>query len=172
MSHYIEDRSIQKRTHYEVLGVSPNCDLSDIKSAYKDRLLAHHPDKNSSGSISIDDIQEAYKVLMDKERRQRYDTSLNKSMQRQGFNITGDGLDIYSLDDFAMHEDDECKWVKDCPRCQFPDSIKFTETDLVENGTEDGEGGFDIIVQCESCSLWIKVKYYEANDNEDDNNGI
>lgn len=171
MDPYIEDNNIQKRTHYEVLGLSPNCGISDIKSSYKNKLLAHHPDKNGSDSITIDNIQQAYKVLIDQEGRERYDESLKKSIQRQGFNITGDGLDVYSLDDFNMFENDsECKWRKDCPRCQYPKSIRVTETDLIEHGTEDGDNGFDIIVQCESCSLWIKVKYYEADDNENDIN--
>ena len=168
MDPYIEDRDIQKRSHYEVLGVVLTCSDLDIKSAYKEMLLAHHPDKKGNASTTINSIQEAYKTLIDPELRDQYDDSLKRSIQRQGFNITGDGLDIYSLDDFEMEEEEECKWLKDCPRCQFPKSIKFNESDLIENGTEDGDNGFEIIVQCESCSLWIKVKYYEINEEDDE----
>lgn len=168
MDPYIEDRDIQKRSHYKVLGVVPTCNDLDIKSAYKEMLLAHHPDKKGNASTTINSIQEAYKTLIDPELRDQYDDSLKRSIQRQGFNITGDGLDIYCLDDFEMEEEEECKWLKDCPRCQFSKSIKFKESDLIENGTEDGDNGFDIIVQCESCSLWIKVKYYEINEEDDE----
>ncbi|KSA04147.1 uncharacterized protein AC631_00018 [Debaryomyces fabryi] len=131
-------------------------------------LLTHHPDKNGNASTTVNTIQEAYRVLVDPESREKYDESLRRSIQRQGFNISGDGLDIYSLDDFEMVEEEECRWIKDCPRCQFPKSIKFKESDLIENGTEDGENGYEIIVQCESCSLWIKVKYYEDNEEDDE----
>lgn len=167
MDPYIEDRDIQKRTHYEVLGLKPTCNVLDIKSAYKEMLLTHHPDKNGNASTAVNTIQEAYRVLIDPESREKYDESLERSIKRQGFNISGDGLDIYSLDDFEMVEEEECRWTKDCPRCQFPKSMKFKESDLIENGTEDGENGYEIIVQCESCSLWIKVKYYEVNEEDD-----
>ena len=168
MVHFIEYWDIQKRRHYNVVGVVGTCIDLDIKSAYTEMLLAHHPDKNGNASTTINSIQEAYKTLIDPELRDQYDDSLKRSIQRQGFNITGDGLDIYCLDDFEMEEEEECKWLKDCPRCQFPKSIKFKESDLIENGTEDGDNGFDIIVQCESCSLWIKVKYYEINEEDDE----
>lgn len=166
MSEYIDNKSSLVRTYYEVLGIDPKAENSQIKAAYRERLLKTHPDKQllqpseENGKVNL--IQEAYKVLLDSSKRKEYDLLLTKSIQKQGFNINGDGLDVYSLEDFEIVEDgEEVHWYKDCPRCTFPKSMVLTELDLTENGTEDGEGGFDIIVQCESCSLWIKVKFFE-----------
>lgn len=171
---YIDDAKALTLTYYEVLGVEPTADTAEIKTAYKERLLNSHPDKQNgvNGELKnhenmVITIKEAYKALMDPLRRQEYDETLKKSFQKQGFNINGDGLDSYSLEDFeivAGPNAEEEIWVKDCPRCTFPKSITLTEEDLEENGTDDGQGGFDIIVQCESCSLWIKVKYYATDE--------
>lgn len=165
MSEYMSNSSLA-RTHYNVLGIEPTAGSTQIKAAYKEKLLKTHPDKQLVHLLSengeIDLIQEAYRVLLDSHRREEYDLLLKASVQKQGFNINGDGLDVYSLEDFeTIEKEDEVYWYKDCPRCTFPKSMMLTQLNLVENGTEDGEGGFDIIVQCESCSLWIKVKFFE-----------
>ena len=118
---------------------------------------------NSTRTTSKDDInsiQVAFKVLTDEVLRKKYDESLLKSVQRAGFNISGEGLDSYSLDEFELNEE-ELKYYKNCPRCQFPKSIQVSEADL-EHGTADGTGGYNLIVQCDSCSLWLIVNYYEG----------
>lgn len=165
---YLKESNI-KKTYYEVLGLESSANDSEIRLAYRSSLLNTHPDKvgnrtNDEG-IDITLIKEAYETLIDPKNREKYDSSLKISMQRQGFNINGDGLDSYFLEEFEIVEDgNDVKFYRDCPRCEFPRSIYFSEDDLVENGTEDGEGGFDIVVQCDSCSLWIRIKYYEDND--------
>ncbi|KAK6197064.1 Diphthamide biosynthesis protein 4 [Scheffersomyces amazonensis] len=174
---YIEGKDIQK-SYYDILGILPTADEITIKLAYREKLLSTHPDKNTS-SISnyinndeINSIKDAYKTLIDPTTRKLYDETLVKSIQRHGFNVTGEGLDNYDLNDFEVKEDNNSIiWYKDCPRCHAIRSISLTEDDLENQGTDDGMGGFDIIVQCSSCSLWIKVKYYEEdeeNDNDQD----
>lgn len=154
--------SLQK-TYYEVLGVGPKADTSEIKSAYRHKLLTTHPDKAGTEiPVDIAAIKQAYEALVEPTSRAEYDESLVKTSQRHGFNINGDGLDTFGLQDFESDEiADVYHWYKDCPRCHGVHGIELTETDLEEHGTDDGSGGFDIIVQCSSCSLWIKVKYYE-----------
>lgn len=156
---YIDNIS---QSYYEVLGVTPKSETAEIKAAYREKLLSNHPDKigSTASEHAITLIKEAYQTLNDGSKREDYDESLQKSIQRQGFNISGDGLDTYSLNDFEVDEG-VLVWLKDCPRCQAPASISLSEDDLENNGTDDGMGGYDIIVQCLSCSLWIKVKYYE-----------
>ena len=156
---YIDNIS---QSYYEVLGVTPKSETAEIKAAYREKLLSNHPDKigSTASEHAITLIKEAYQTLNDGSKREDYDESLQKSIQRQGFNISGDGLDTYSLNDFEVDED-LLVWLKNCPRCQAPASISLSEDDLENNGTDDGMGGYDIIVQCLSCSLWIKVKYYE-----------
>jgi curved DNA-binding protein CbpA len=58
--------------YYQVLRVSPEASLEEIKKAYRKLAQIHHPDKGGDeGSFKA--IQEAYTVLSDPEKRGRYD---------------------------------------------------------------------------------------------------
>lgn len=154
---YIDDVG---RSYYEVLGVTATSTLEEIKQGYRQTLLRTHPDKVGGDSKQIEEITQAYSVLRDPDQRKQYDADFKKSVQKLGFNVNGSGLDTFSLEDFVCLEDgDEVSWVKDCPRCQDKNSMRLSEYDLEHHGTDDGEGGLNIIVQCGSCSLWIKVSY-------------
>ncbi|KAI5964614.1 DPH4 [Candida pseudojiufengensis] len=148
------------KTYYEVLNISSTASLEDIKKAYKAKLLENHPDKTPTPQNPqlIPIIVEAYNTLSDLTRRDEYDSNIQNDHKGKGFNIDGGGLDLYSLDDFTYENG---MFLKSCPRCEHSNSMILTEEDL-ENGTPDDNDGFDIIVQCSSCSLWIQVKYYES----------
>ena len=64
-----------KRDYYEVLGVPRDADESAIKSAYRKLALRYHPDRNkqSDAADKFKEASEAYAVLSDSEKRQRYD---------------------------------------------------------------------------------------------------
>ena len=66
----------QKRDYYEVLGVSKGADAAEIKKAYRKLALKYHPDKNE-GDVAAEDkfkeAAEAYEVLSNQEKKQRYD---------------------------------------------------------------------------------------------------
>lgn len=153
----VDDLIFTKNNYYQILGIPVSSDSVAIKTAYKQKLLLNHPDKSARTNTEITLIQQAYKVLIDDQSRQKYDELLNKSVQKQGLIINGDGLDIYNLQDFIIIDDD---YYKQCPRCRSDKSMKLTEDDLIE-GTTDGTGDYEIIVQCNDCSLWIKVQYSE-----------
>lgn len=164
---YIQDKDVVgKQTHYEILGLRQDCQDHEIRNAYKKLLLQNHPDKNGDEIIRINEIQNAYKVLIDPKKKKEYDESLEKTFQKQGFNIYGEGLDEYDLNDFneAETEEGELIWTRDCPRCQAENSMIISEESLEQNiaNSHDKTGSYAIIVQCESCSLWIKVKYYDT----------
>lgn len=162
MADYLDLTDLTGKNFYEVLEVSFDATQQDIKNAYRHKLLDHHPDKGGNNTISIDQIQRAYNVLFNETLRKEYDESFKKTMQRQGLCIDGSGLDVYSLDEFEVEENDgECVWCRSCPRCQFPRSMELKEHDLENYGTSDGDDGYVIVVQCQSCSLWIRVVYYE-----------
>ena len=59
---------------YEELDLGPDCQIEDIKKAYRKLALAHHPDRNG-GVESIDflRIKTAYDVLVDDDKRRNYD---------------------------------------------------------------------------------------------------
>ena len=63
------------RDYYEVLGVSRDASADDIKRAYRRLAREHHPDVNSDPASEerFKELGEAYAVLNDPERRQRYD---------------------------------------------------------------------------------------------------
>lgn len=64
------------KDYYEILGVSRNADQAAIKSAYRKLARKYHPDVNKTKEAEekFKDINEAYEVLSDKAKRQRYDS--------------------------------------------------------------------------------------------------
>ncbi len=65
-----------KRDYYEVLGVDKGADAATLKKAYRKLAIKYHPDRNpddASAEESFKEISEAYAVLSDSEKRQRYD---------------------------------------------------------------------------------------------------
>lgn len=60
--------------YYEVLNVSPNANLEDIKIAYRRESLKWHPDKNHDldTTSQMQVVNEAYAILKDNEKRDRY----------------------------------------------------------------------------------------------------
>lgn len=64
------------KNHYQILGVAPNCSQAEIKKAYRQLALQHHPDKNS-GNIDSEElfkeILESYIILSDTDTRAEYD---------------------------------------------------------------------------------------------------
>eukprot|EP00804_Cyclotella_cryptica_P024739 CCRYP_001702-RA/>CCRYP_001702-RA protein AED:0.34 eAED:0.35 QI:0/0/0/1/1/1/2/0/264 len=73
-------REVDKmKTHYEVLELSNNAELIDIKKAYRRLALKHHPDRNNGSAESNErfkEISEAYTVLSNPSSRRDYDLSL------------------------------------------------------------------------------------------------
>jgi molecular chaperone DnaJ len=65
-----------KRDFYEVLGVARDAALDDIKKAYRQLALKYHPDRNpgdDEATQRFKEAAEAYEVLSDSDKRQRYD---------------------------------------------------------------------------------------------------
>src|SRR5262245_32305664 len=62
-----------KRDYYEVLGVSKDASADEIKKAFRRQAVQHHPDKEGGDETKFKEINEAYEVLKDPSKRQRYD---------------------------------------------------------------------------------------------------
>ena len=64
-----------KRDYYEILGVEKTASEAAIKSAYRKAALKYHPDRNKAPDAEekFKEINEAYQVLSDKQKRQTYD---------------------------------------------------------------------------------------------------
>ncbi len=61
-----------KRDYYEVLGVGKSASADEIKKAFRKAAVEHHPDKGGD-EAKFKEINEAYEVLKDSNKRQRYD---------------------------------------------------------------------------------------------------
>ena len=64
-----------RRDYYEVLGVTRGANEDDIRKAYRKLAFQYHPDRNTEDGASerFKEIQEAYEVLSDRDRRTTYD---------------------------------------------------------------------------------------------------
>lgn len=74
---------MDKKNYYEILELDKNATKEDIKKAYRKLSLIHHPDKNGNSQESIDkiqDINEAYEVLSNPEKKMMYDNGSDGTM--------------------------------------------------------------------------------------------
>ncbi len=67
---------MQQQDYYELLGVARDASDAEIKKAYRKLAMKHHPDRNpddKSAEEKFKEIQKAYAILSDKEKRGAYD---------------------------------------------------------------------------------------------------
>lgn len=153
--------------HYDVLSfptdlLAHRISQKEIKAAYHRALLAHHPDKATAPSYSsatkytIDDVKTAYGVLSDPLSRSEHDRTLRLQAPSQSVptqNLAG--LEIADLDDL-QHDEAKGYWYRNC-RCGQDRGFIVSESDL-EREVEHGE----ITTGCVGCSLWLSVKFQQA----------
>lgn len=75
---------MSKRDFYDVLGVSREADADTIKKAYRGLAMKYHPDRNPDDAQAVErmkEINEAYAVLNDGEKRRLYDTYGHAGLQ-------------------------------------------------------------------------------------------
>lgn len=61
------------KDYYDILGVSKDASDDEIKKAYRKAAHTHHPDKEGGDEAKFKEVNEAYQVLSDAQKRQQYD---------------------------------------------------------------------------------------------------
>ena len=93
---------MSKRDYYEVLEVTRTATYEEIKKSYRKKAIQHHPDKNPGDKAAEEKFKEAaeaYEVLSDQNKRQRYDQFGHAGVgDASGF--SGGGM---SMDDIFSH---------------------------------------------------------------------
>jgi molecular chaperone DnaJ len=97
-----------KRDYYEVLGVGKSASADEIKRAYRRMAMKYHPDKNpddKEAEAKFKQCAEAYEVLSDTEKRQRYDQFGHEGLRGAGMHDFSrmnveDIFSMFGFDDF------------------------------------------------------------------------
>ncbi|MHC4680510.1 MAG: molecular chaperone DnaJ [Planctomycetota bacterium] len=97
-----------KRDYYEALGVGKNASADEIKRAYRRMAMKYHPDKNPNdkdAEARFKECAEAYEVLSDQNKRQRYDQFGHEGLRGSGMHDFSrmnveDIFSMFGFDDF------------------------------------------------------------------------
>jgi molecular chaperone DnaJ len=84
------------KDYYKILGVEKNASADEIKKAFKKAAMQHHPDRPGGDEAKFKEVNEAYQVLSDTEKRQRYDQFGSDFEQQGGFGNGAGWEDVMS----------------------------------------------------------------------------
>lgn len=98
---------MSKKDYYEVLEVNKNASAEEIKKSYRRLAMKYHPDRNAgdaSAEVKFKEINEAYEVLKDEQKRAAYDRYGHAAFEQGGganpfdfnFSSAGSFADIFS----------------------------------------------------------------------------
>ena len=82
-----------KRDYYEILGIERGASEEEIKKAFKKAALKYHPDRNPDNKEAEEkfkEMNEAYQVLSDPEKKSRYDQYGSEDFGGSGFSGSSD----------------------------------------------------------------------------------
>ena len=93
----------EKRDYYEVLGIDKNATQDEIKSAYRKLAKQYHPDLNKSPDApeKFKEVQEAYEVLGNADKRKQYDQFGHAAFDNNGTNGFQGGFNGFQGADFG-----------------------------------------------------------------------
>lgn len=107
----MNQKTMSKRDYYEILEVQKSATADEIKKAYRKKAIQFHPDKNPGDKAAEEKFKEAaeaYEVLSNPEKRQRYDQFGHAGMSNSASGFSGQSMnmdDIFSMfgDIFGGH---------------------------------------------------------------------
>jgi molecular chaperone DnaJ len=90
---------MNEKSYYEILGINTNASSSEIKKGYKKMAMKYHPDRNqddSNAEEKFKEVNEAYQILSDGEKRSIYDRYGKDALNSQGYSNSSDMGDMFS----------------------------------------------------------------------------
>ena len=93
-----------EKNYYKILEIPENADTEMIKKAYRKLAKKYHPDTNSGSKeaeIKFQDVNEAYSVLSDDEKRKEYDEKKNNKSRDFGGKTKSKGSSSQGANPFA-----------------------------------------------------------------------
>lgn len=96
---------IKRKNYYDILGVTPDSDDVEIKSAYRKLARKYHPDVNPNSAELFKEITQAYDILSHKDKRKQYDilNGFFKSEHKQNKNTSHQAEQQYRSKSFENH---------------------------------------------------------------------
>ena len=181
-----------KRDYYDVLGVDKSASDAEIKSAFRKLAKKYHPDLNKEPDAAekFKEVQEAYDVLGDEQKRKTYDqygsaafeqgAGGNPYGQYGGFNTSGFGFEDINLDDILSNmfgggfggsrrknRPQKGEDVLYRMNIGFKEAVFGAKEDITLDLTEkcdecDGKGGFNP-KKCSTCNGTGKVRRSQSS---------
>ena len=105
------------KDYYQILGTNRHASAQEIKNAYRAMSMKWHPDKHPNVDVTsrMQDINEAYAILKNEEKRQRYDIEYDKFFAAYADNSSGSHTSTppsaeqytynYDVEDETLRED-------------------------------------------------------------------
>ena len=145
---------------YKILGVSTNATDKDIKKSYRKLAMKWHPDRNNTKEAEkkFKEISEAYSILSDKEKKNKYD-NFGMDGMKQGMNMP-DPSDLFSM--FFNQQSQQRHRQKEIPqqikKLNFTlkelyfGCIKEFEINIKKKCKQCNGNGSNFIITCNNCN--------------------
>lgn len=126
---------------YEILNCNSNASTEEIKKSYQSLILKYHPDKQQQNAGAFVQLNEAWSVLRDPDKRRAYDAEI---LQKK-FNENRIVHEVVNLErDFTFDEETNSY----CRSCRCGGLFVVTKDDVAAS---------DTYLECDECSLVIAL---------------
>ena len=166
-----------KRDYYEVLGVSKTADDKEIKSAFRKLAKQYHPDlnKDKDAPEKFKEVQEAYEVLSDPNKRKTYDQFGHAAFDQNGntgFGGSGYGEYQGGFSNFGFDDID----LGDILSGMFGEGFGFNRSSRKKDRAQKGEDSLyemkiSFMEAVHGCKKDITLDVYETCDSCDGKGG-